>query len=431
MGNAMALFARRKAKLALALLLALGAAALAELPWCWAPRSSPPRSLVSASSTEPWRAGAAEVEVHLPYPVTVAGYPPPRPRASGAALPLKARALVLESGGVRVGVVSVELLTLPEGLRARIEDGTRSLGLQGLWCAATHTHSSSGGYDPNLLSSLAGTGLFRPSVRDAWAAAAVQALLEAGRQLTPVAVSAGRGELGRRVISRNELPEVDSRIDRVVFLKAGRPLAQLVLLAAHPTLAPRPPPGLDGDYPSALATLAESQGQGLTLVLQGAVGNASFDRVRIEKQDRASQEVAQDLLDVLGKTPLHDVGTGLSYSAVEVALPAPDASRLVAPWARRPADNFLCANAPKHAEVSVLGLGSLRWVALPGEVTAQASGGIERAARAERVVGLVNGYLGYVEAPGRVEVGSGESQRQYFGPALASVLEQGARAAAR
>jgi hypothetical protein len=66
---------------------------------------------------------------------------------------------------------------------------------------------------------------------------------------------------------------------------------------------------------------------------------------------------------------------------------------------------------------------------VPAETTAASGVLLERAAGGARVVSLVNGYLGYVEPPDRVERAAGESRRQLFGPGLLESLRFGTEAA--
>jgi hypothetical protein len=48
---------------------------------------------------------------------------------------------------------------------------------------------------------------------------------------------------------------------------------------------------------------------------------------------------------------------------------------------------------------------------------------------ATHVLGLSDGYIGYLDTPDRVEGASGESHRQYFGAALLDTLGAGAQLA--
>lgn len=124
-------------------LLTIGSAyALASWNWCGRWTGREPLVLGQTHAEGPLRAGAARVPLVPPFPVVVAGYGPPRPEASRADPVPQARAVVLSSGDVKVGLVSLELLLVPDELVAAVRQRTADLGLQGVVVVATHSHSS-------------------------------------------------------------------------------------------------------------------------------------------------------------------------------------------------------------------------------------------------------------------------------------------------
>ncbi|MBI3182723.1 MAG: hypothetical protein HYZ28_11350, partial [Myxococcales bacterium] len=137
-----------------ALLVAGGTYAIASLDFCGPWPVEEPAVLGAGAARGKLRAGAARVELSPPFPVVAAGYPPPRSVADRAEHPLHARALVLEAESVRVGLVSLDLLSVPAPLAEEIRSRVSALGLADLWVSATHTHSSFGGYDARLVSEL-------------------------------------------------------------------------------------------------------------------------------------------------------------------------------------------------------------------------------------------------------------------------------------
>jgi neutral ceramidase len=395
-----------------------GAYALASGNWCGEWKEAPPVLVGSAVAEGTLRAGAAVVELVPPYPVVMAGYGPPRAEARGASLPLQARALVLEIDRVRVGLVELDALTAPDSVVQQIRRGAEDLHLGALWVAASHTHSGFGGYDPRLVSELAGTGRYSQAARDALVAGAVQALRRAAAELQPASIETGEGAAPELVRSRDPGQAAEGRLSRVVIRSQGGVLAEVRIAAAHPTLVPRGARALDPDYPGRL-----SADGGVTVVLQSEVGNASA-------MGSSPQEFALALgraFDALTIAPV--APNRLGFAQVTASLPRPDSSRLGVWFARAAGDNLLCGSASHTAEVDALQLGPLLWVSVPGEPTSGAAREIQAASGANRVLALTNGYLGYVDDPDRVKAGQGESRRQYFGPTLSPVLARAAAAA--
>ncbi|XXF79189.1 hypothetical protein P2318_05390 [Myxococcaceae bacterium GXIMD 01537] len=413
-------------------LLTTGAAyAVASWNWCGRWEERPPVLLGQVRGEGPLRAGAAKVEILPPFPVVVAGRPPPRAEARQSDPPVHARAVVLAAGDVRVGLVSLELLNAPaslvEGLRAR----AAGLGLQGVLVFATHTHSSFGGFDERLMAQLAGTGRFRAAAVEAAVSAGAEALRKAADNLSDVTLEVGRAQDAALVYTRSGGETPDGALTRVVLRGAAAPVAELLVFGAHPTLVPRERGYVDPDYPGRLSELREAGG-GVTLVMQGAAGNASVAFSDGRHGVERAAGFAQALADLAGRAELvQSPGPArLALARAEVTLPRPDASRLVPAFTRAAGDNFLCHSAPRTAEVGALALGPLRLLLVPAEPTVDAGAELARRTGATGLLGLADGYISYVDTEARVREASGESLRQYFGPGLLERLGSGAQLAA-
>jgi hypothetical protein len=412
-------------------LLTAGAAyALASWNWCGRWDESAPVLRGQVKAEGPLRAGAARVDLVPPFPVVVAGYPPQRPEASQANPPLHARAVVLQAGGARVGLVSLEMLSVTAPLVEQIRSRASDLGLNGILVFATHTHSSFGGYDARVVAQLIGTGRYREDSVNAAVSAASDALHQAAAGLTDVTLEVGEASDAGLVRSRSAGEAPDGALTRVLLRGASAPVAELLLFAAHPTLIPRKREYVDPDYPGRLSELREAQG-GVVLVLQGAVGNASvaFNEGQGPERAAAFAKALSALVDKATPTVTASP-TRLALARAEVALPRPDASRLVPSLTRAAGDNFLCGSAAHSAEVSALALGPLELLTLPGEPSTGAGHVLLQRTGATRVLGLSADYLGYVETPELVAQAAGESRRQYYGPKLLDRLGAAAQLAA-
>lgn len=415
-----------KAALMATLLATGGAYAIASYDWCGRWPAEAPKLVSVGRALGPLRAGAAKVALEPPYPVVVAGYPPLRPTVEKARSPLHARAVVLQVEAVKVALVSVDLLTLPAPISDAIRARAQSLGFGEVWVTATHAHSSFGGYDERLVSELAGTGRYRDGSRGAVVDAAVRALTQANGALAPATLLVGEGRPTDLTSPRSGV-EVDQRLTHLLFKGAEAPIAEVVVFAAHPTLVSGKTDALDPDWPGAFASQREAAG-GVTLVLQGAVGNVS-----VADPTGGPEAFAGKLQAVLGgvAAAAQDAPVRLGYARVEVALPRPDSSRVqgVPSFLRAAGDNFLCSSSARRAEVSGLAIGPVAMVGLPAEPTLLVARTLKAASGAQRSVSLANGYLGYVESAPMVAAGTGESKRQYFGASLEGVLAQGAQLA--
>lgn len=365
------------------------------------------------------KVGAARVELSLHFPMTVGGYPPPRASADRALAPLHARALVLEAGGQRLGLVLLDALFVPPQLRDAIGKGQPFP----TWVLATHTHSGPSGFDPRLAAELAALGTFAPQDAEALSTAARKALDEAATRLAPARLEVGEAQTEGVSVARSG-SDVDRRLTRVRFDGETGPLAQLVILSAHPTLTPRRPDGLHPDWPGLLAQRLEDKGGPITFVLQGAGGNASVDRRTLPTADVAAEQLAQKVLAV--PTQLQAEPVDAAWSEVHVTLPRPDATHVVPGFLKAAAENALCDDAEDFAVLHGLRLGSLRLLLVPFEPTAVAGRVLEERAKAQRVVSLADGYAGYLETVEVARSGGGEAKRQYFGADLLTRVTEGA-----
>ncbi|MFP2902402.1 neutral/alkaline non-lysosomal ceramidase N-terminal domain-containing protein, partial [Corallococcus sp. 4LFB] len=257
-------------------LLTAGAAyALASWNWCGRWEERTPEVLSQVRGEGPLRVGAAKVALSPPFPVVVAGYPPPRPEASQAEQPLHARALVLEAGGARVGVVSLDLLLVTPEITARVRERAAKAGVKEVLVVATHTHSSFGGYDARWVAELSGTGRYQEASVNAAVAGASEALEKAAASMTDVGLEVGGAADAGLVYSRSGGDAPDGQLTRVVFRGPAGPVAELLVFAAHAALIPRQRALVDPDYPGRLSTLREEAGVGISLLVQGSAGNAS------------------------------------------------------------------------------------------------------------------------------------------------------------
>lgn len=364
------------------------------------------------------RAGAAAVPLSIRYPTTVAGFAPWRSTAQSAAAPLMARATVLEVGAQRFTLVTLDTLLVTSEMQRAVQKGEAGP----VWLVATHSHSSVGGYDARPVAQVAALSWYDAEVEAALVAAARSAVAQATAALEPARLEVGHSEVEGLTVPRSG-DEVDRTLT-VLRFSGTAPIAQWLIFSAHPTLAAPRAAQLDPDWPGRLAGLRERP---VTLVLQGAGGNATVDRAAAA----TPSDFAARLLEHVGATPTQGAEAELAWAEVGLALPHPDGTRL-APRAALvgPVENALCLGQEKEAMVTLFRLGPTSLLFTSLEPSAVAGRTLAEAAQTDCVVGLANGYHGYLEPEGVTRAGLGESKLQYFSPGLASLLGQAAALAA-
>ncbi|MBS2032270.1 MAG: hypothetical protein JST54_30500 [Deltaproteobacteria bacterium] len=400
---------RALAVLALAALLALFTLDLRQTPVDTGPKIS-----FTAEGHGPLLAGAGQAEIHVPYPVVPAGYgPKDRHEVTSAAQPQMARAIALQVGDAKLTLVSVDLLEIDsqllEDLKPRLPKDAGDV-----WVCATHTHSGMGNYDPNLLAQIAGTGRFKREAREALLDAIASAVSLSAGSRAGAKAHVDEYDFLDKVRDRSASDDPPDAVLRALGFQTSSSAIGLVDLAVHPTTWPRPATMLSADLPALFTRNNQRPGYAWAAFFQGAVGNVAV-------REPLSPEVATPSLGATGR---HREILVDALATAEVDAPLPSVEIHAGPGsARRAASNLVDHLAAPHwATLSVAHLGSLTLIAVPGEPTAAAGRALREAVgdKDALILGLCNGYVGYIETPDRVEKGIGESPRQYYDSSLLS-----------
>ncbi|MDA0745835.1 MAG: neutral/alkaline non-lysosomal ceramidase N-terminal domain-containing protein [bacterium] len=371
---------------------------------------------------------------------------------------LYARVLVLDDGQQAIAVLAVDSIgydnavlglgrNFTQELRARIEEKT---GLDGaaVMLSATHSHST-----PETI----GLTNFRefPGVPE-WVEThlenLVDAVVQAWENRVPVRAYAGSTEVTgvaryRRVVMKDgtldrrgasppeEQVAIPWRLDEelsVLYFETeeGAPHAVLANYTAHPVVAMLLPPA-SADYPGALTAGVEAALDGVVcLFVNGACANVNSVHVTTNFEDVAELggKLAQGALEEIERlkagAPLVDPGVSVRVDETVLeprpCLSVEEAERAVE--ADSSAENLRTlrlarklAEGPIRAEVQAMGLGPVRWVALPGEVFVETGLALKEQG-ASFVVGNANGWVGYLPIrraydEGGYEVGPGAWSR--------------------
>ncbi len=220
-----------------------------------------------------FEAGAAAADITPPPGYPMWGYASRKDKpAEGTRDPLFARALVLKSGEGKVALVSLDLGRAPtRASMARVRDGVKANGFAELFLVASHTH-----HGPVI--ELDTWPKDRPYVRELEdALVKLVKSADAARVPARYAVASTEVPLTRNRQSRRK----DAPVDRELLVlhvedMAGKPIANAVNFAAHPTTLPASLMRFSPDFPGATATRVEAATGGAPcLFLQGAAGDLS------------------------------------------------------------------------------------------------------------------------------------------------------------
>src|SRR5215472_8284754 len=233
------------------------------------------------------RAGVAKTDITPRGSEILWGFESRKTPSTGTIDPLYARVLVLEAGGKRLALITLDLGRAfgPGSMQRLRESAARSSNISCLLAAASHTHSA-------------------PVIRDEysgeppeWERAALdkigRAIDEAARNLEDARIGTGTGSV---YVAHNRLREnpdgtitwfernltkvptspVDPTVSVLRVDRAnGSPMAVLVNYSCHPVVFGSDNLKYSADFPAAMSRVVESEfgGKVLSFFLQGAPGD--------------------------------------------------------------------------------------------------------------------------------------------------------------
>lgn len=246
------------------------------------------------------KAGFAQVEITPPIGAIITG--PMGPKSTGVDDPLKARAMVVASGGRKLVIVGVDLVKIRQDLSDKVIElvmQQTDITRDGILICPSHNHSGP------LIPADGDSAKANKAYIDTLPKLISDSIVQANKALQPARMSIGRsivleGHINRRLISKadglvlntwlkkvddlKEVPQVlgsESIIDPELWLVRfdspdGKMLGSLVNFTCHPCLHDRiKTHNWSADFPGVIAdTLAKEFGpQAIGVFTQGASGN--------------------------------------------------------------------------------------------------------------------------------------------------------------
>ena len=330
--------------------------------------------------------------------------------------PLYARALVFETDGQKVAIVSIETLTVPESLYAAVK--SRIPDDVFLFLVATHTHSApdSQMLNDRMTFKIPGIAAFSRRWLEWYAEKISSAVTQA---LDGPAMDAGGLRLLSTRVDANHGRRKGAKPDKTATWIdfQGKPV--LTVYAAHGTIYDEKRMRTSGDWPGAY-----SRAEG-GLVLPGAIGDVSPDYPTddpVENLAATVEKLRQGRLSakstaLLGKLPT--ISATSEPIALDPPVPHPDFAKDFG--APPPLDQVLIKRfAPPEAAVSLLQIGSLLLIGIPGEPTSETGRKVQVLAESmgfphSVVVSHCNGWIGYILQPDDYDRGGYEATLSFNG----------------
>jgi hypothetical protein len=222
------------------------------------------------------KVGVAERVITPPVGVPLGGYAGRPGPSVGVHDDLHARALVLEAGGERAALVSLELLyPTPELVKALREEAEGKAGVpaDSVLVAAVHTHSGPSvfGLDPCLE---------RSYLDEYWSllpSLVASVVVEAAGRLAEAGIRFGRGRLDGWTVNRRRpgLGPLDNEVGALLLEGVGGPVAAVVNFACHAVVLGHNNLLISADYPGAVSRAVKRLLGATALFLTGACGDVN------------------------------------------------------------------------------------------------------------------------------------------------------------
>jgi len=350
-----------------------------------------------------FRAGIA-VRVITPDPLLpISGGMGPTSPASEKKGELTVRALVFENDGVRVGIVSLDLLGFPSVLGDRVRAKVTGIPGDHLLIGATHTHSA-----PDAYAFPDGQGGTTADLAylDTAVLKAAEAVNEAVVRLQSASLRIATGEAKGKIAYNYYAPDLYD--PRASVLQAigddGRPFATLVNYAIHPEVIGSGRGICSPDLIGPLHDRIAAAGGGTGIFMNGAQGGMiTADNRRPEGEANTWEEcvrigtlLADECLRLVHDAPVQ-TNPPLQVVSREVKFPV-ESPLMLAVLKASPLGYRTDASGRVTTRVHLVDVGTARILTIPGEALPNIGYYLKRKLGGENALlfGLTNDAFGYI-----------------------------------
>jgi hypothetical protein len=359
--------------------------------------------------------------------------------------PIYARALALQRGKQRVVLVALDHLLVPGSLTRAVLKATQ-LAPHQLFMAASHTHCAPDamGMNERMRYPIPGVATFQPELLRFTAERITEAIRLAQSRLQPARLALYAEPLPG--LNRNRrgrgITDPTMTVARL-NTPAGKPIAVLVIYAAHPTIYSHTMMEVSAEFPGVLQNGLEAfwDNDAVALFLNGALGDVSpvadAGSTAHERVERYGNQLKTHALRLLNQ--VRPAAPRLQTRQVQVSLPParphPEFQQSAGREYKVPEsllNELVRQLVPPEAPVSLLVLGTLLLVGFPGEPITALGLEARRIGQAHGFplvapVALVNDWVGYILTREEYERGGYEATVSFNGAELGEVVLSGVR----
>jgi hypothetical protein len=324
-------------------------------------------------------AAGAKADITPPVGIAMDGYSARPNPSTGIHDRLYSRVLLLRANGKTFAVISCDLCWLGDTTVAEVRERAKAVGVDEVLLTATHTHSG-----PAMADFIVGPRMLEAEYVLSLPSQIIDAVKSASQQLRPVTAVVSAGETNLSVNRRMSSLPVDHTVVSLAFQDdEGKPAAEVLNYACHPTVLGPPNRQISADYPGRLSEIVEGSRGGayVSLFLNGACGDvnpSTCDGYHCEGTfadvSTMARRLAAASLDSSDGTPF-----GCSEIRFERSRVGP-----LPPWGL-------------SFELTAMNMGGVALLAAPGELFASTGLWLRRkfSPLPLLIVGFANGYAGY------------------------------------
>lgn len=356
---------------------------------------------------------SSQVDLTPPEPLPLGGYT----QRKGALFepggePIWCRTEVISKGPLRIALVSIEMLTVPESLVREVK--TKLPNDVDLFLSATHTHCAPDSQMLNDRMTFAIPGI--ASYKRKWLAWFSDRIAQGVKQALaamPIPIDSLELESSIVKLNRGRRPNADPSETEWTILANHKPL--VTSYSAHATLHDEKWLKLSGDWPGAV--IAQRGG----IFLPGAIGDVS----PLPNGSTVAEQIGAfvEAFRVLPTSGRRIDAEPLTWRTAPISVGKPKPHPTFAQVNKIPealAQSLVEKFAPPESAITAIRLGNLALIGVPGEPTAEVGRAIEAAGKKYGysqviVVSHVNGWMGYILTPKDYDRGGYEATLSFNG----------------